>query len=98
MGKPLGIRYYGCCYHIHDVGTPMVQGKSTTDLSGLPFQFMGAQDSMLSMLEWLCSQMMEAKVSSRLGAEKHEQSPERTSHRCASGKGLWIPDWTRCTF
>ena len=37
---------------------------------------------MLSMLEWLCEQMMEAEVSSQLGAQKHEQSPERTSHRC----------------
>ena len=46
------------------------------------FQFMGAQDPLLSMLEWLCSQMMEAEVSSKLGAEKHEQSEERTSHRC----------------
>lgn len=60
----------------------MAQGKNTTDFSGLLFQFMGAQDPMLSMLEWLCSQMMEAEVSNKLGAEKHEQSEERTSHRC----------------
>ena len=26
--------------------------------------------------------MMEAEVSSQIGAEKHEQSQERTSHRC----------------
>ena len=37
---------------------------------------------MLSMLEWLCAQMMEAEVSNQIGAEKHEQSRERTSHRC----------------
>lgn len=43
---------------------------------------MGAQDPMLSMLDWLCSQMMEAEVSNKLGAEKHEQSQDRTSHRC----------------
>ena len=60
----------------------MAQGKNTTDFGGLLFQFMGAQDPMLSMLDWLCSQMMEAEVSSKLGAEKHEQSEERTSHRC----------------
>lgn len=60
----------------------MAQGKNTTDFSGWLFQFMGAQDPMLSMLEWLCSQMMEAEVSNKLGAEKHEQSEERTSHRC----------------
>lgn len=60
----------------------MAQGKNTTDLGGLLFQFMGAHDPMLSMLDWLCSQMMEAEVSSKLGAEKHEQSEKRTSHRC----------------
>lgn len=60
----------------------MAQGKNTTDFSGLLFQFMGAQDPMLSMLEWLCSQMMEAEVSNQIGAEKHQQSTERTSHRC----------------
>lgn len=60
----------------------MAQVKNTTDFRGMLFQFMGAQDPMLSMLEWLCSQMMEAEVSNKLGAEKHEQSEERTSHRC----------------
>ena len=29
----------------------MAQGKNTTNFSGLLFQFMGAQDPMLSMLE-----------------------------------------------
>lgn len=37
---------------------------------------------MLNMLEWLCAQMMEAAISNQLGAEKHEQSQEQTSHRC----------------
>jgi putative transposase len=32
------------------------------------------------MLEWLCNQMMEAEVSNKVGAEKHEQSKDRTSH------------------
>lgn len=36
---------------------------------------------MLGMLEWLCAQMMEAEVSSQMGAQKHEQRRERTSHR-----------------
>ncbi len=58
----------------------MAQGMNTTDFGRLQFQFMGTQDPMLSMLEWLCSQMMEAEVSSKLGAEKHVQSEERTSH------------------
>jgi transposase-like protein len=60
----------------------MAQGKNTTDFTGMLIQFMGAQDPMFSMLDWLCSQMMEAEVSNKLGAEKHEQSEERASHRC----------------
>ena len=63
-------------------GNPNGSRQETTDFSGWLFQFMGAQDPMLSMLDWLCSQMMEAEVSNKLGAEKHEQSQDRTSHRC----------------
>ena len=60
----------------------MAQQKDTTNLSGMLLQFMGSKDPMLNMLDWLCSQMMEAEISNQIGAEKHEQSQERTSHRC----------------
>ncbi|MGI6235287.1 MAG: transposase, partial [Christensenellales bacterium] len=60
----------------------MAQSKNTTNFEGLLFQFMGTEDPMLNMLEWLCRQMMEAEVSGKIGADKHEQSEERTSHRC----------------
>ena len=60
----------------------MAQSKNTTNFEGLLFQFMDSPDPMLSMLEWLCSRMMEAEVSSKIGADKHEQSQERTSYRC----------------
>ena len=60
----------------------MAQGKDTTNFSGLLFKFMATEDPMLSMLEWLCEQMMEAEVSYRIGADKHKQNQERTSHRC----------------
>ena len=60
----------------------MAQKKDTTNLAGMLLQFMGMDDPMLSMLEWLCVQMMEAEVSAQLGAKKHEQSQERTSYRC----------------
>ena len=60
----------------------MAQRKDTTNFSGLLFQFMRMEDPMLNMLEWLCEQMMEVEVSNKIGADKHEQSKERTSHRC----------------
>ncbi|HOU10955.1 MAG TPA: IS256 family transposase [Clostridiales bacterium] len=60
----------------------MAQHKDTTDIQELLFRFMGTDDPMLNMLEWLCGRMMEAEVSCKLGAEKHEQSQERTGYRC----------------
>ena len=60
----------------------MAQGKDTTNFTGLLLQWMGTEDPMLNMLEWLCGQLMEAEVSNQIGADKHEQSQERRSHRC----------------
>ena len=43
----------------------MAQEKNSTDLRELLFQFMGTSDLMLSMLEWLCREMMEVEVSAQ---------------------------------
>ena len=51
----------------------MAGRKDTTDFSGLLFHFIGTEDPMLNMLEWLCEQMMESEVSNKTGADKHEQ-------------------------
>jgi len=42
---------------------------------------MGEADPMLSMLEWLCAQLMETEVSNKLGAEKNEHCDDRISSR-----------------
>lgn len=42
---------------------------------------MNQPDPMLSMLEWLCEQMMEAEVSMKLSADKSERSEERSGYR-----------------
>jgi putative transposase len=60
----------------------MAQTKNTTNLTSMLFQFMDTPDPMLSMLEWFCKQMMEAEVSNKIGAEKHQQSQSRTGYRC----------------
>ena len=80
-GQATGTPLQWMLLDIHKEGNPMAQSKDTTKLSGMLFQFMGMEDPMLSMLEWLCAQMMEAEVSNQIGAEKHEQSRERTSHQ-----------------
>lgn len=59
----------------------MAHKKDTTDLTGILLECMGSADPMLHMLEWLCDQLMEAEVSSQIGAEKNEQSPNRSSYR-----------------
>ena len=59
----------------------MVQQKCSTDLTELLFQCMTEPDPMLSMLEWLCDHLMETEISSRIGADKSEQTPERQGYR-----------------
>ena len=59
----------------------MAKKNDTTNLTELLLRCMGEADPMLSMLEWLCAQLMEAEVSSQLGAEKNEHCDDRTSNR-----------------
>lgn len=59
----------------------MAQKQSNTNLSTLLFSFMNQPDPMLSMLEWLCEQMMEAEVSLKLSADKSERSEGRSGYR-----------------
>lgn len=46
----------------------MAQKQDSTNLSSLLCQFMGMEDPMLAMLEWMCTQLMEAEVSAKIGA------------------------------
>ena len=59
----------------------MAKKNDTTNLTELLLRCMGEADPMLSMLEWLCAQLMEAEVSSQLGAEKNEHCDDRISSR-----------------
>ena len=59
----------------------MIQKKSTTNLTELLLKCMAEPDPMLSMLEWLCAQLMEAEISSKIGAGKSEHTTDRQSYR-----------------
>ena len=59
----------------------MAKKKDTTNLTELLLECMSEPDPMLSMLEWLCRELMEAEVTTKIGAEKNEHSSERTSSR-----------------
>ena len=51
-------------------------------------------DPMLSMLEWLCTERMEAEVDQQLGAEKSERSGSRNGYHTVPV--AWTPGWGRC--
>lgn len=60
----------------------MAQKNHTTNLTELLLQCVAQPDPMLSMLEWLCAQLMEAEVSQQLGVEKNERAESRSGYRC----------------
>ena len=59
----------------------MVYTNSNLPFEKMLLQFMSEKDPMLSMLKWLCDQLMEAEVTSKVNAEKSERSPERSGYR-----------------
>ncbi len=75
----------------------MAQGKNSTGLTDLQLKCMAAPDPMLSMLEWLCAQLMEAEVSGIAGAEKNVHSSSRSDSAVVIAPGGWTPAWEPCT-
>ena len=50
-------------------------------------------DPMLSMLEWLCTRLMETEVDQQLGAEKSQRSDGRSGYRAATVRAVWTHVW-----
>lgn len=61
--------------------TLMAHKKNTTNLTELLLQCVTQPDPMLSMLEWLCTHLMEAEVDQQLGAEKSQRTDGRSGYR-----------------
>ena len=59
----------------------MARKKNTTNLTELLLQCVTQPDPMLSMLEWLCTHLMEAEVDQQLGAEKSQRTDGRSGYR-----------------
>ena len=59
----------------------MAHKKNNTNLTELLLQCVTQPDPMLSMLEWLCTQLMEAEVDQQLGAEKSQRTDRRSGYR-----------------
>ncbi len=59
----------------------MAYHKDTSKLEKMLLKFLGEPDPMLSMLEWLCHELMEVEVDNKLNAGKGAHSPERVGYR-----------------
>lgn len=59
----------------------MVYHNSNLSLEKMLLKFIAEDDPMLSMLKWLCKQLMEIEVNSKIKATKSERNPERTGYR-----------------
>ena len=62
----------------------MAYHKNTVNLEKMLLKFLGEPDPMLSMLEWLCQEMMEVEIANKLGTNKGEHSPKRIGYRCGT--------------
>lgn len=64
----------------------MAHKKNSTNLTELLLQCMTRPDPMLSMLEWLCTRLMEAEVDQQLGGREKSAHgrKERLSQRLPS--------------
>jgi putative transposase len=59
----------------------MAYSNSNVNLEKMLLQFMSEDDPMLSMLKWLCEQLMEAEVTIKVNASKSERNPDRSGYR-----------------
>jgi len=59
----------------------MAYQNSTLSFEQMLLQFMSEQAPMLSMLQWLCEQLMEAEVSAKIKAQKSERTDSRQGYR-----------------
>jgi len=59
----------------------MVYSNTNRNFEEMLLQFISEDDPMLSMLKWLCEQLMEAEVASKINASKSERTPQRSGYR-----------------
>jgi len=59
----------------------MAYSNNNLNLEKMLLKFLADEDPMLSMLKWLCEQLMEIEVCAKINAIKSERTPERTGYR-----------------
>lgn len=59
----------------------MAYENNTSSIEQMLLSFMAEQDPMQSMLQWLCGQLMEAELASKIKADKSERTDDREGYR-----------------
>lgn len=59
----------------------MAYENNTSSIEQMLLSFMAEQDPMQSMLQWLCEQLMEAELTSKIRANKSERTDDREGYR-----------------
>jgi putative transposase len=59
----------------------MAYSINKLNLEKMLLKFLADEDPMLSMLKWLCEQLMEVEVTVKINASKSERNPQRTGYR-----------------
>ena len=75
----------------------MAHKKNTTNLTELLLQCVTQPDPMLSMLEWLCTELMEAEVDHSWAQRRASARTEEAATAAVIVLAVWIPGWARCT-
>jgi len=59
----------------------MVYENNTPTIEQMLLSFMAEQDPMQSMLQWLCEQLMEAELKTKIKADRSERTDDRIAYR-----------------
>jgi putative transposase len=59
----------------------MAYSNNKLNLEKMLLKFLADEDPMLSMLKWLCEQLMEVEVTAKINASKSERNSQRTGYR-----------------
>ena len=62
----------------------MTDSNVTKELEKKLLSFITEEDPMLCMLQWITEKFMEIEVANKVGAQKGEHSPDRTTHLSGS--------------
>ena len=67
--------------YVKAVSYTHLYSNNKLNLEKMLLQFLAEEDPMLSMLKWLCEQLMEVEVAAKINASKSEHNPQRTGYR-----------------